>query len=137
MAYEAYASVRHVVAAKGTVDDVRQCLDRGFDIDGADVHGRTALFSACRGSQIDTATLLLERGADVDKADRRGATPLYVVSEKGNAALATMLLERGADVTRADNNGKTSLYVASTDNHVEVVNSSAAAPTLINPLRMA
>ena len=45
--------------------------------------GRTPLFCAIEGENVDVVKYLLDHGADQDKADHEGLTPLHSAAETG------------------------------------------------------
>ena len=79
------------------LDIVQILLNRGVDVDIADLWGRTPLWLAISWSYKDVAKILLERGADPNKADRDGVRPLDVIS---------LLYEQGRDVIKCLTEGQ-------------------------------
>jgi ankyrin repeat protein len=123
----------------GSADDVRGLLDQGFDPNGRDKDGNTALMFA---GSAEITKLLLSRGAKADLKNKRGETALLkandperiaalleagadpnVKDKKGNTALLNCaaagrrdgvlaLLKKGADAKAADDDGRTPLMAA-------------------------
>ena len=63
-----------LAAAAGNVQNVRELLDAGADINFADGHGNTPLLHACTGGHVEVVELLLERDADWKCGNLRGTT---------------------------------------------------------------
>jgi ankyrin repeat domain-containing protein 50 len=77
-------------------------LKHGVDMEGKDVHGKTALNSAVCNAHELLVRILLKNGADVNARDNFGLTPLHQAAHGGNEAIARILLENGADITAKD-----------------------------------
>ncbi|KAF4468114.1 ankyrin repeat-containing [Fusarium albosuccineum] len=86
-------------------------LEKGANIEAADIDGRTPLsWAAWKGDSDATVQLLLDRGANIEAADINGRTPLSLAAERTHRKGAVrLLLDRGADVGAADNEGRTPL----------------------------
>lgn len=63
-------------ARAGNLELVRQLLENGYDVNGRDNQGKTALHAAARSGSLELVKLLVERGADVNIKDNRGMTPV-------------------------------------------------------------
>ena len=103
----------HAAARAGKVDEVRQALASGADVESPDPKNQqTLLHAAALSGQLEVAQLLLDAGADANTAASlvhaptgltvTGATPLHFAAATAHSAghLATLklLLSRGASV---------------------------------------
>ena len=70
---------------KDEVALVKQFIEGGADVNGADRRGSTALSYAAGEGLVECTKVLLEANADVEQADRDGLTPLYTASLNGRA----------------------------------------------------
>ena len=113
----------HNVAARGTADDVRACLDAGADVNEPNRVGYTPLSLAASRGDVDVARALLEGGATVDATDKTGMTALAaaVMNSKGRGEMITLLLEHGADPAKPNNRGQTPLELAQRMTATDVV----------------
>src|SRR5207237_829644 len=77
------------------VESIRFLLGLGFDINGTNDNGDTALHAAIsgRGSELIIA-FLVAQGADPEKKNKRGQTPLALATTKGNDAITNLLRRR-------------------------------------------
>jgi len=103
----------HRAVMRRKVDQVRQLLDQGADVD---VRHRTFLgtplqYAASTGG-LDVAELLIKRGATVDATDSNGRTPLMWAAGNGKADVVKALLDAGADVNRVNRTNWTALHFA-------------------------
>jgi uncharacterized protein len=80
----------------GKVQDVRQLLDRGVDVNSRYRDGETALMFAALKGHLNVVKLLLERGAKVNAKDVRGNTALWYAKEKGHTKVSRLLLKHHA-----------------------------------------
>jgi uncharacterized protein len=74
------------------VEAIRFLLELGFDINGTNEAGDTALHAAIsgRGSEAIMA-FLVAKGADPEKKNKRGQTPMSLAAAKGNDAITGLL----------------------------------------------
>lgn len=82
----------------GSVDQVRQLADGGFDPNSATRAGTTALMMAAPDAA--KMKLLIDRGANVNARAKTGYSALMVAAQYGESATAAMnlLLDHGAEV---------------------------------------
>ena len=101
----------HASAGYNFVDDLRQEIADGDDINEADETGFTPLHSACFSNNYEAAKVLLDEGADTGRQDQWGNTALsYVVKNNENSLrMVTLLVEYGADPTIENNYGHSPL----------------------------
>ena len=91
--------------SEGDLARLKELLDAGADVDGADGSGLTALHWASAWGHADACRLLIERGAEVGARDGRDATPLHAAAFFGRPDAVRVLLEGGADPSLRDEDG--------------------------------
>ncbi|MGN0820935.1 MAG: ankyrin repeat domain-containing protein [Akkermansia sp.] len=84
------------VAAE-SLDEVRDLLAAGADVNAASILGRTPLMMACDAMNPEMVELLLSAGADVHARDLQGNTPLHLVNAGGTGFLTRGSLSRRVD----------------------------------------
>jgi len=92
----------HWAAHSGSVEEVRDLLARGYDVnsqhkDHPYTEGSTPLHVAVREGYPLVVAVLLEHGADGTLADYVGATPLHHAARLDRVAEAELLLVAGVD----------------------------------------
>ena len=96
-------------ASRGHNRIVIALLDRGAAIDQESYYAGSALISACRANECDTAELLIARGADIEYRIRNryqnGYTPLIMACQEGHLDAARLLLEHGANINEGGGGG--------------------------------
>ncbi|XP_057711315.1 protein phosphatase 1 regulatory subunit 12A isoform X5 [Corythoichthys intestinalis] len=98
--------------SSGDTDEVQRMLDRGADINYANVDGLTALHQACIDDNPDMVTFLVTHGASVNQPDNEGWIPLHAVASCGYLAIAEYLISQGASVGAVNSEGETPLELA-------------------------
>ncbi|MFC1781686.1 ankyrin repeat domain-containing protein, partial [Planctomycetota bacterium] len=83
----------HEAAEAGDIEQIKQLISEGAEIDLRDNRGNTPLYNAAANGRLEVAELLIENGADVN-----AGTPLQAACESGNKELAELLIDKGADV---------------------------------------
>jgi ankyrin repeat protein len=69
----------------GNIEDVKNRLDAGADVDAKNRHDCTALFMASHNAHTGVVKMLLDRGADVnEKNDYNENTALILATLKGH-----------------------------------------------------
>jgi ankyrin repeat protein len=100
---------------------VRSLLERGEDVNAAQVDGMTALHWAAYRDDGETAALLVRAGARVNVVNRYGVPPLSLACKNGNAELVRTLLDAGANPNAALLGGETVLMTAARTGNLRVV----------------
>jgi ankyrin repeat protein len=119
---EAALSARLLNAAQdGPLNEVRDLLDQGANVDCQNRYGYTPLLWAVQRGNLAKIHLLLEKGADVNSQDKGGCTPLHDASRSGRLDMARILWDNGADLNCQDEEGRTPLHVASRFGHLDMV----------------
>ncbi|KAE8615718.1 hypothetical protein XENTR_v10008592 [Xenopus tropicalis] len=98
--------------SSGDTDEVLKLLDRGADINYANVDGLTALHQACIDDNIDMVKFLVEHGAGINQPDNEGWIPLHAASSCGYLDIAEYLISKGASVGVVNSEGDTPLDIA-------------------------
>jgi ankyrin repeat protein len=74
------------------VEAIRYLLGLGFEINGTNDAGDTALHAAISGRGSETIiAFLVAQGADIEAKNKRGQTPLALATTKGNDAITKLL----------------------------------------------
>jgi ankyrin repeat protein len=81
----------HAAVARRNAAVVRELLNRGADVNGAQAGGFTPLHSAAYHGDREIVELLLSHGADTGKRTADGKTPAALAAEHGNAAVVELL----------------------------------------------
>ena len=112
----------HIAAAMGNVDQVRDLLDDGAQIDEAKDDGTTALHSAATMGHAEVVRVLVEEGSWVEATGNSGATPLMMAASMGHIGAVKALLDGGANPDTVHNYGKsTALHFAAEVGRDDVV----------------
>ncbi|XP_035281683.1 protein phosphatase 1 regulatory subunit 12A isoform X10 [Anguilla anguilla] len=98
--------------SSGDTEEVLRMLDRGADINYANVDGLTALHQACIDDNVDMVTFLVEHGAGVNQPDNEGWIPLHAAASCGYMDIAQYLIGQGAHVGVVNSEGETPLDIA-------------------------
>ncbi len=118
----ASADVGLVNAVKeGNLAAVRALIEKGLNVNAAEVDSTTPLHWAAHGNHVDIAGLLIGAGADVNAANRYGVRPLSLACINGNRAMIERLLRAGADPNTAMAEGETALMTAARTGRVDAV----------------
>ncbi|KAL2068468.1 hypothetical protein VTL71DRAFT_16566 [Oculimacula yallundae] len=130
----------HRASSRGFTQIVRLLLDLGLEIEAVHTLGRTALHTAARWKEFNSADclpMLLKHGANINatapvgcksynkdqepQVEVAGCTPLICASEQGYLAAVKILLDAGADITASRVDGKNALSCAVGSGNAEIV----------------
>jgi Ankyrin repeats (3 copies) len=106
----------HQAAQNNHVEELESLLERGYDPNDRDIHGRTPLYWAAHTGSFESAARLISFGATVDMYDDRGNTPLMagITHIRGRDKVVALLVKSGADPTVSNHLGETPISKART-----------------------
>ena len=103
----------HDAAKKGNIEQVKQLIAEGADVNQHDRRTGTALHWAATRGDAEVAKVLMVAGADVNAASKVDSeTPLHAAAFSGFGTVAELLLAKGADIEAATTGGLTPLHMA-------------------------
>ena len=121
----------HQAAYFGEINEVRDLLSKGADVNHKDLAKFTAMHCAVLGRNKEIVQLLIDRGADLEARSCGDTTPLFFACRGGYLDIVKLLLDNGADVNgrgwRKMNWGPglidnwSNLHIASFKGHIDVV----------------
>ena len=76
-----------------SLDQVKDLIRLGADVNAGDDYGDTALMRACQGGHADTVKMLIEQGADVKAKNKEGKTSLQWARANGHTDVERLLEE--------------------------------------------
>ena len=85
----------HEAAKNGDIEDVRELLEAGADVNGLNSEGATPLHWAAFKGHVDVAKLLIKRGAKVNAVTKKGSTPLRLATTHKREEMIKLLKSRG------------------------------------------
>lgn len=119
---KAYSSSAIAEAVRANdVDQSRELIDAGADVNLAEPDGATPLLWAVYKSSMETVQLLLDAGADPNISNSLDITPLMQASRYGNAEIIAALLASGASLDFAEQGLESTLMAAARSGSVEAV----------------
>ena len=107
-------------AASADFAGMKECIEKGVDVNARDENGKTALLWASYYGDIEVLKYLIKKGADIEAKDDKGNTPLTTTSYNGYLEHVKYLVENGADIDAKNKYGKTALMQASILGWLEV-----------------
>ncbi|MBM93125.1 MAG: hypothetical protein CMF51_00005, partial [Legionellales bacterium] len=122
-------------AQLGDVDQTRNALKCGANVNAQNKNDWTALMSAAYMGHIEVVSILLKAGATVDVSNQCVSTVLMFASEKGHTGVVSILLKAGATVDAANQWGSTALMFASEKGHAATVSALLKAGANVNARR--
>ena len=83
---------------RGDLQDVRDLLDRGTDVNARDRHGQTALMLAAHAGHRQVVEALIAHRADLNATAKYGLNALMIALVAGHAEVARLLADAGTDL---------------------------------------
>jgi ankyrin repeat protein len=84
---------------RGDVQDVRDLLDRGTNVDSRDRHGQTALMLAAHAGHREVVEALIAHRANLNTTAKYGLSALMLALIAGHAEVVGLLANAGADLS--------------------------------------
>lgn len=97
-----YATPLQLALQQGNIRIASQLIRAGANVDAKGANGRTALYDAVSGIQLDAIRFLIHSGADVNVRDTEGASPLDDAVWHGALDSVALLLAHGARLNEPD-----------------------------------
>lgn len=107
--------IESVMENDANIDDIRELISRGADVNMKDQQGWTALMWASGKGDKEVVEVLISNGADVNLKGKTDMTALMYAALYGQKEIIAMLINSGAKVDLQDNKGKTVLYYTGTE----------------------
>ena len=89
----------HHASGSGDIDEVRELISEGADVNAKNANGNTPLYFVSYGEgNVGIAKLLIDAGAEVNARDNYGNIPLHIAIEFRKAGVVKVFIEAGAYV---------------------------------------
>ena len=108
-------------ASEGELDDVRDMLDKGADVNATVSGDGSPLIVAAREGHAELVTLLLDRGADPNLGVLGDGNALIMAAREGHVPIVGLLLDRGAEIDKVVPGDENALIQASGAGALDVV----------------
>ena len=114
----------HDAAGSGKVTVLEEGLELGFNIDGKDRFGGTALMRAADANNVPAFKFLLSKGADLYAVDSSGRTALHSAAVNGASDVITILMHEFPkfDINWRDYRGLTPLHDSGRHGYTTCIN---------------
>jgi len=122
----------HDAAGSGDVEQLKQYIAKGANLNELDAGGYTALARAIESSQVEAAKVLIQGGANIDTKDPTSKTPLMMASLRGQAELVDALIAKKADVKAKDGYKGTALHAAVQMGYLDITEALVKAGADVN-----
>ena len=109
-------------AYEGNLENVKNLIKNGANVNAKDNFGRTALLLACgnlKGLQV--VQYLLKNGADIEIETINGLNALIWAAFNGNIKVVKELIKNGADINDKDHFGESALIWAVYHGHIDTI----------------
>ena len=84
---------------RGDVQDVRNLLDQGADVDARNRHGQTALMLAAHAGHREVVAVLVAHRANLNTTGKYGLSALMLALVAGHVEVARLLADAGTDLS--------------------------------------
>jgi len=111
----------HKAAAAGHLENVKELLAAGTDVNAKNDRGWTPLRQAAGSGHKEIVELLIANGTNVNAKDEGGMTPLHWAADRGHKEIVELLIANGTDVNAKSKDGWTPLHQAASEGHKETV----------------
>lgn len=108
-------------AEQGHLENLKQCLSDGVDINATNRQGRTAITLASLHQKYDCVEYLIAAGADINKQDQTCFNPFLLSCLNNDLTLLRLLLPANPDLNCLSRFGGVGITPASEKGHVEIV----------------
>ncbi len=102
----------HLSAEKGYIDIVKILINKKININAIDYEGNTALISACRYSQSQSALFLINQGADIFITNNDGNNAFMTACQNDLTDISELLIMKGVNLELTNKWGETAFIIA-------------------------
>ena len=88
-------SILHRAARRGDINEMKDLLSKGYDIESKSDHETTPLHWTAFKGHLHATRFLLDHGAEINARDRFGNTPLRHAQMEGHKAVEDFLSSEG------------------------------------------
>lgn len=114
-----YGAAAVKAAEELEIENVKNLIEMGADINSKDRQGNTILHWLARWDQDEFIRFLIEQGADVNTQNKDGFTPLHLAAQWGQLDVAKVLINNGANINAESNKGYRPLDLAKKEEGLE------------------
>lgn len=118
--------------AEDNIDEARNLITRGADVNDKEENDTTPLFLAVGNGHLEITQMLLSFGAKTNARDQVKQTPLMSLDEDASKDLVELMVRYGAKVNLKDSQGNTALILASMSAKPEVIQALIDAGADVN-----
>jgi len=108
-------------AELGNLENLKQCLSDGVDINATNRQGRTAVTLASLHKKYDCVEYLIAAGADINQQDQTCFNPFLLSCLNNDLTLLRLVLPANPDLNCLSRFGGVGITPASEKGHVEIV----------------
>jgi ankyrin repeat protein len=120
-AYRGDVTALMLAAERGHIELEKVLLEKGADVNAANLNGETALMRAAENDRAAAVKILLAHHADGDAGDIVNCTPLMRAAYRGHVDVVKELLAYGANANARNAFGNTAATLAAHNGHSKVV----------------
>jgi ankyrin repeat protein len=108
-------------AEKGQLELLKNCIEKGVDINTTNRQGRTAIVNASLNKHYECVSFLINAGADIDKQDQTCFNPFLLSCLNNDLTLLRLVLPAKPNLDLLTRFGGVGITPASEKGHVEIV----------------
>ena len=108
-------------AEKGQLELLKNCIEKGVDINTTNRQGRTAIVNASLNKHYECVSFLISAGADIDKQDQTCFNPFSLSCLNDDLTLLRLVLPAKPNLDLLTRFGGVGITPASEKGHVEIV----------------
>ncbi|XP_012144276.1 uncharacterized protein LOC100882592 isoform X1 [Megachile rotundata] len=111
-----------VALEEGNLENLKDCLKKGADINARDINSWTTLHFAARGSSSEIIKFILDHNFNPNIKDINGQNPLHIAAAHDRKNIVQFFIQKtDLYIDDKDNNGKTPLHIAAENGNKDAV----------------
>ncbi|MEG0277871.1 MAG: ankyrin repeat domain-containing protein [Morganella sp. (in: enterobacteria)] len=108
-------------ADQGNLDILKDCLEKGVDINTVNRQGRTAIINSSLNKHYECVSFLISAGADINKQDKTCFNPFLLSCLNNDLTLLRIILPANPDLDLMTRFGGVGITPASEKGYVDIV----------------